>query len=255
MKPLASASTCARRSGVSGRRDEGDRGEALARRARRAARRSSSSGRSGTIAAGGAGARELAGEAADAAGENHVRVDHRQRPEPPAWSPAASRRSRGRRRSESRLASASVAGGVDDRPVGERVAVGHTELDQIGTGVGVGLERRRPRSRGRDSRPSGRASGPPAPRAAPRRRRRRSGRPVRRLLSARHRGRPSSASASARSLSPRPLRGEESRPVSAGRRSSSSQAIACEDSSAGTMPSSRESSRKARSAAASSTAT
>ena len=190
----------------------------------------SSSGRSGTIRPLIPRAAQLAGEALRPAREQRVRVTH-EHDRDVLGDPRAGLEDgvHGWRRRPARCVAAAWITGPSASGSRER----HAELDEVGAG------RRRRRApiahRGldvREARPSGRAS---APRGRARRRtRRRSAR--RRSLTRR----PSLSSASARSLSPRPDRQTRST-VSASPRAPapSTQATACEDSSAGMIPSSR----------------
>ena len=133
-----------------------------------------------------------------------------------------------------------MPGGVDHRAVGERVRVGHAQLDHVGARLHARLADPRPTRRASGSRPSGTASARRACRVGERRRR-----------SAR-------SPLASRVLTRSPRRAPRRDPCRRGRtgtpgrarrrRCASTHASACAVSSAGMMPSRRATSRNAASA-------
>ena len=131
--------------------------------------------------------------------------------------------------------SAVVRRGVDDRPVGERVGERDAELHEVGAAVGVGLaDRHRGRQVGEAAHQVGHQRGAPAVAGE-------GGRDAVGPDGGHAGARSIAASASARSLSPRPDRQITSTvsAVASSRPGPSAQATAWEDSSAGMIPSRR----------------
>ena len=202
----------------------------------------SSGGRSGTISPQAPVCARRSTKRLRAGREDHVRVTHQHHRDARARGARDLEHARevgpgGERRG---------AGGVDHRAVGERVRVGHAELDHVGARLHAGLadpqrllERRKAAHHVGHQRRALAAVGERARRCA-------------RCPSARRRSRVALASTSARSLSPRPERHTRSSSPS---RWASTHASAWAVSSAGMIPSRRATSRKAASASRRSTAT
>ncbi len=193
---------------------------------------------------GGAGGESAASELhRSSMGQHHVGVDHQHDRDAIGDRLADLQRRLQRRPGPERRG----GGSVNRRPIGERIGERHAKLDQIGTRIGIGLSDRK---RGLPIREAGhhvRHQGSPALTADP------------------LEGGGDTRGAGNRRLSHlfspapqqdpcRPARRDRARRSPRRRRSPSSQAIACEDSSAGMIPSRRVSAWKAASACVSVTA-